>query len=489
MQQKPKDEYGGSITSPNKVDKREPFKVLCWNIENFTNTPRPSRGKIFEHRINYVCKIMLDNRIDLALIMETGWDFVQVGDRILTVLRKKSSDYNAYGLMAGGKITVEHTPREQGDYGAESYLCIYRGKLEAKPQLCFKDQNYRGGCLLKYRGVWFCMLHAPSATHGKFRARVIQEVLNRSVKKANTKNLVFLGDFNYKKEEQETLRDELGKILVHGGPFAEDGEKPALTSLRIPDNLTEPVPLSEPYDQVWARGDQVDCRVLFPNAEDFSDELKNKHLGNQLTRLANEAISQNYLSGGATWWTGEEAEKRFEELENYVLAEQFLVKEMRQFFKRSEYTGLRSATKEMDRLLGIVKKDIETFKPKLRHPSDKPSMHQGLFRSVFEKINKIGSLIDKMASRLGRGRGVLHLYRNLISDHLPVVAVIRPQIVSEAAERMGQKVFKQHPGLQLPAAKSKQEKEDEKMTGEKRKGEDEKRPKGGEPEKKKRKLP
>ncbi|MCK5127322.1 MAG: hypothetical protein KAR42_13790 [candidate division Zixibacteria bacterium] len=217
------------------------FKLMVWNIENLTNTKRPSRHGI-ETRIIIISDLIKHEKLDGLIIFETGEEDKDVIIRI-----------DGYSTL-----TTRITGKNTDQYGGETYTIIYKNDIVATRCIIGEDyeNHFRGAVLCTFtfqssNSINVCALHAPSPVHKlNLRLKHISNCCKLANKDTNG-NFIFCGDFNIKIEEggTNTLREVLPKYdLVDSSDFK-------VTSLRRSVTLIATNGIgSQPYDQVFIYG-------------------------------------------------------------------------------------------------------------------------------------------------------------------------------------------------------------------------------------------
>lgn len=222
-----------------------------WNIESFTNGPRPNRRSVGADRIAILRRSLEDRKIDLAILLETGEDTAPE-------LRNDPALERQYAI-AGTAVTGRPTTP---NYGGENYVVLHRRGLRYQPATIriVHSPNpalHRGAVMMElaHSDSTLMALHAPSPGHP---VKVRQGVIGHCI--GVGKPTVFCGDLNFKVPEQDDLHATLHTLhgLERQGPWTRGPGAPtaALTSTRYARNgLLDGAPC-QPYDQVWARVSQ-----------------------------------------------------------------------------------------------------------------------------------------------------------------------------------------------------------------------------------------
>jgi hypothetical protein len=250
---------------PGKMAKRD-YSVLVWNLENFTNRPRPNHRAITPKRLDALWDTLRRDGLDIVVLLETGDDG---GDIVQGIVQRDAQRALASGWWGRvSPITGPDDPlglHNDQPYGGETYTVLFRGKKikQGSATLTLIGPTTSGGrecrqaCLISVDGIpLLTALHAPSPSHDLTeRLAVIRQCAELAKRRYNAGRLkagVLCGDLNIKSKEFESLEEELeGVGYGFAGPADEDSA-PLFTSVRKKlDKIFNESVDSESYDQVW----------------------------------------------------------------------------------------------------------------------------------------------------------------------------------------------------------------------------------------------
>lgn len=229
------------------------LKCMFWNVRNLTlRKTRPGRqGGMMDHaqRINTICRLM--RVYDVAILLETGVSPVDI--EIENRIGVRLNEHN---------IIV--TPQNAG----ETYTIAIHKRLHITRSGFFglsvhNQHPVRQGFYFDINNLFrLCVIHAQSPALGiQHRTHIlttaVQDLL--ALPNANLIDHVFLGDLNFKENEQGLLDGCFYPNFIHQGPNTQilDANNPpqvirSYTSLKtfktiVRDSDSD----SQPYDQVW----------------------------------------------------------------------------------------------------------------------------------------------------------------------------------------------------------------------------------------------
>jgi len=246
---------GTAAAVPAKMDVTpapETLRVMVWNIESFTQGARPNWRGLLPERIQILTNTLVANRVDVAIILETGADAGNIA----------CAGYTTAATAVTGK---------DGDgYAGETYAVIRRNGLlhtVSGPAIVGQVGEYRGAVFVTVTSelgvrMAICALHAPSPGHPlAIRLAMIRGCCAAALGAGGP--LVFGGDLNIKGDEEPELHAMMATIAMrHEGPGFE-------TTIRTAPHALATGAASQPYDQVWsnpalAAGGSIAVSMVFP---------------------------------------------------------------------------------------------------------------------------------------------------------------------------------------------------------------------------------
>lgn len=384
------------------------LNILIWNVENFTKTKRPNR-RSNRYRIPYIANKIIQENIDIALFMETGRDVEDILSEIKKYIIQRYQDNYIVGCSGV-------TGKDNSDYGGETYGALIRESSTmsnfSQKIVALNERNYRGVWLLKMESYNFhlALFHAPSPSHPlrSVRMQVVKEVVEK-IQNQFQKNILLVGDFNFKENEQDNLRVSMSG-MTHLGPSYPNN----LTSLRTEPSDANRSAGSQPYDQVWANhenlADSTYVSTIYPAEREFRNFSAEKIIDNLQKNYCREITSRPTRSSEKLTVSPEAVDR----LVGFYSGIKLLMADLRDEGEK----GCQWAIDILDAIPGFDEKlgGYLWLNDSKRYPQN-----DGEFKSVEIWLTNLGNALDIACSYYFRGRQAIALYRTYISDHLPIL--------------------------------------------------------------------